>query len=212
MRTTAFAFLGLTAAAGLALVAIFAQLSFHVLSPAPLPAASPGTGAVAAGVPLRQQRRPAIASARAAATASPATSAGSRAALSPEPEAGRAQSTAKPCRLPGESAGQAPAGQDPPEPCLLPNRRPRPRPHRLKAQPGKRPPPLRSQLPFPNRCPGRASRLPSPPAPTRKRPTTTTLAPATGGKATRAGEAKAGQALEAGAFQARSRAGTGTLR
>lgn len=37
MRTTAFAFLGLTAAAGLALVAIFAQIGFHVLSPAPLP-------------------------------------------------------------------------------------------------------------------------------------------------------------------------------
>lgn len=37
MRTTAFAFLGLTAALGLALVALFAQLSFPVLSPAPAP-------------------------------------------------------------------------------------------------------------------------------------------------------------------------------
>jgi len=37
MRSTAFAFLGLTAAAGLALVAIFAQLSFPLLSPAPMP-------------------------------------------------------------------------------------------------------------------------------------------------------------------------------
>jgi hypothetical protein len=37
MRSTAFAFLGLTAALGLALVAIFAQLSFPVLSPAPAP-------------------------------------------------------------------------------------------------------------------------------------------------------------------------------
>jgi len=37
MRSTAFAFLGLTAAAGLALVAIFAQLSFPLLSPSPLP-------------------------------------------------------------------------------------------------------------------------------------------------------------------------------
>lgn len=37
MRSTAFALLGLTAAAGLALVAIFAQLSFPLLEPPPLP-------------------------------------------------------------------------------------------------------------------------------------------------------------------------------
>src|SRR5436853_2664119 len=47
MRTTAFAFLGLTAAAGLALVAIFAQISFHVLSPAPLPSEPARENAVA---------------------------------------------------------------------------------------------------------------------------------------------------------------------
>ncbi|HET9185165.1 MAG TPA: hypothetical protein VFN82_03395 [Solirubrobacterales bacterium] len=38
MRTISFALLGLTAAAGLALVAIFAQPGFPLLSPAPLPA------------------------------------------------------------------------------------------------------------------------------------------------------------------------------
>jgi hypothetical protein len=37
MRSTSFALLGLTAAAGLALVAIFVQPGFSVLSPAPLP-------------------------------------------------------------------------------------------------------------------------------------------------------------------------------
>jgi hypothetical protein len=37
MRSTTFAFLGLTAAAGLALVAMFAQPGFPLLSPAPLP-------------------------------------------------------------------------------------------------------------------------------------------------------------------------------
>src|SRR5438094_164716 len=37
MRSISFALMGLTAAAGLALVAIFAQPSFPVLSPAPLP-------------------------------------------------------------------------------------------------------------------------------------------------------------------------------
>jgi outer membrane biosynthesis protein TonB len=52
MRTTAFAFLGLTAAAGLALVAIFAQVSFHVLSPAPLPSEPAGGNAVAEAVAL----------------------------------------------------------------------------------------------------------------------------------------------------------------
>lgn len=38
MRSTSFALLGLTAAAGLALVAIFAQPGFSLISPAPLPA------------------------------------------------------------------------------------------------------------------------------------------------------------------------------
>src|SRR4051794_7448682 len=38
MRSTTFALLGLTAAGGLALVAIFAQPSFTLLTPAPLPA------------------------------------------------------------------------------------------------------------------------------------------------------------------------------
>lgn len=37
MRTTVFAFMGLLAAAGLALVAIFAQLGFPLVSPEPLP-------------------------------------------------------------------------------------------------------------------------------------------------------------------------------
>jgi hypothetical protein len=55
MRSTAFAFLGLTAAAGLALVAIFAQLGFPLLSPAPLPS-EPPPGHVAEAVAL--ERRP----------------------------------------------------------------------------------------------------------------------------------------------------------
>src|SRR4051812_42024569 len=37
MRSISFALMGLTAAAGLALVAIFAQPGFPILSPAPLP-------------------------------------------------------------------------------------------------------------------------------------------------------------------------------
>ncbi|HWO84118.1 MAG TPA: hypothetical protein VNM38_10070 [Solirubrobacterales bacterium] len=52
MRSTAFAFLGLTAAAGLALVAIFAQLSFPLLSPAPLPSEPAADSSVARAVAL----------------------------------------------------------------------------------------------------------------------------------------------------------------
>lgn len=52
MRSTAFAFLGLTAAAGLALVAIFAQLSFPLLSPAPMPSGPAEGSAVSEAVAL----------------------------------------------------------------------------------------------------------------------------------------------------------------
>ena len=54
MRSTAFAFLGLTAALGLALVAIFAQLSFPVLSPAPPPAGPAGESGVSSSLALGQ--------------------------------------------------------------------------------------------------------------------------------------------------------------
>lgn len=47
MRTTVFAFMGLMAAAGLALVAIFAQLGFPLLEPAPLPSDPSRANAVA---------------------------------------------------------------------------------------------------------------------------------------------------------------------
>jgi hypothetical protein len=47
MRSTVFAFMGLTAAGGLTLVAIFAQMSFPLLSPAPLPSDPSRANAVA---------------------------------------------------------------------------------------------------------------------------------------------------------------------
>jgi hypothetical protein len=52
MRSTAVAFLGLTAAAGLALVAIFSQLGFPLLTPAPLPSAPAAQGSVGKAVQL----------------------------------------------------------------------------------------------------------------------------------------------------------------
>jgi hypothetical protein len=54
MRSTVVAFLGLTAAAGLALVAIFAQLGFPLLSPSPLPSAPAESSSVSKGMPLTQ--------------------------------------------------------------------------------------------------------------------------------------------------------------
>lgn len=52
IRAIGFAFLGLTAAAGLGLVAIFAQMGFPVLSPAPLPGGSSGPNSISKAVPL----------------------------------------------------------------------------------------------------------------------------------------------------------------
>jgi hypothetical protein len=54
MRSTVVAFLGLTAAAGLALVAIFAQLGFPLLSPAPLPSGPSGPSSVSGAVKVEQ--------------------------------------------------------------------------------------------------------------------------------------------------------------
>ncbi len=56
MRTTAFVFLGLTAAAGLALVAIFAQVGLPVLSPSPAPSGPLRAGSVSRAVALDRDR------------------------------------------------------------------------------------------------------------------------------------------------------------
>jgi hypothetical protein len=73
MRSTAFVFLGLTAAAGLALVAVFASLNFPLLAPVPLPGSPPESGKIAAGVPLStRSTKVAIARARNAGAVAPA--------------------------------------------------------------------------------------------------------------------------------------------
>ena len=71
MRSTAFAFLGLTAALGLALVAIFAQLSFPVLSPAPPPAGPAGQSGVSSSLALGRARNRRTASRRSSALRRP---------------------------------------------------------------------------------------------------------------------------------------------
>lgn len=72
IRSTAFALLGLTAAAGLALVAIFAQLSFPLLDPAPLPDEPTVSESIAGAEKVRLHRGPeAFASVRPAQPVSP---------------------------------------------------------------------------------------------------------------------------------------------
>jgi hypothetical protein len=58
MRSVSFALLGLTAAAGLALVAIFAHPGFPVLSPAPLPAEPSASESIAGAESLTLGRTP----------------------------------------------------------------------------------------------------------------------------------------------------------
>lgn len=58
MRSTVFAFMGLTAAAGLALVAIFAQIGFPLLAPAPMPSDPSQANAVAGAEVVRLDPRP----------------------------------------------------------------------------------------------------------------------------------------------------------
>jgi outer membrane biosynthesis protein TonB len=57
MRTTVFAFMGLMAAGGLALVAIFVQMGFPVISPAPLPSDPSRFNAVAEAEIVTANRR-----------------------------------------------------------------------------------------------------------------------------------------------------------
>ena len=64
MRSTAFLFFGLTAAAGLALVAIFAQLNFPLLSPVPVGGGPSQSGGVARAVALDRAGALALAPAR----------------------------------------------------------------------------------------------------------------------------------------------------
>src|SRR3954451_25217753 len=66
MRSTGFALLGLTAAAGLALVAIFAQPGFPLLEPAPLPSEPSARESVADAVRAGRDRSPAASIAAAA--------------------------------------------------------------------------------------------------------------------------------------------------
>jgi hypothetical protein len=77
MRSTAFLFFGLTAAAGLALVAIFAQLNFPLLSPVPVGGGHSQSAGVAQAVALDREGALALAPARRSPLASSARGKGS---------------------------------------------------------------------------------------------------------------------------------------
>jgi hypothetical protein len=134
MRSTAFAFLGLTAAAGLALVAFFAQLGFPLLSPAPMPSDPSRANAVAeakvvttnpglsASVPARTQRGtapqeiPNRGGSRQPAQADPRTDDAAPVA-SPEPVSsgvGRGGATTEPVETTAPTPAPAPVESPPP--------------------------------------------------------------------------------------------------
>lgn len=91
MRSTAFLFFGLTAAAGLALVAIFAQLNFPLLSPVPVGGGQVQRGGVARSVALGREEALAIAPARPSPPAPTAPGRGAAADMTaPDEHGGRA--------------------------------------------------------------------------------------------------------------------------
>jgi hypothetical protein len=147
LRSTAFALLGLTAAAGLALVAIFAQLSFPLLAPAPLPdeptvnesvaaaeKATPGRSPVS--VRPAHPARPARPSRISPDPSSPAGAAGSPGETPVAAQSGGAEAPA-PAAVPGPSSGSkngggevggVPGGGSNPAPTAAPPAPPTPPP------------------------------------------------------------------------------------
>jgi hypothetical protein len=161
MRSTAFAFLGLTAALGLALVAIFAQLSFPVLSPAPAPSGPLADGAVAEGRALEQDKSgsaPQVAPGIAAPSGPNASVAGNgtspaegghRAAgaigsplpvTEPSPggeagDGGPAPAPSSPPPAPSAPSSQAPTAEADPPAATLPAANPNPKPSTSASKP-----------------------------------------------------------------------------
>jgi len=139
MRSTGFALLGLTAAASLALVVVFAQPGFPLLDPAPLPIGPSGGEAVAGA----EKAAPALASRPSVAAGAPAPSAlarrnaggssgpGSRTEHAGAPEGiGKvhAQSPVTPASVPGSSPETGGEGSSGSGPATTPTATPTPAP------------------------------------------------------------------------------------
>jgi outer membrane biosynthesis protein TonB len=159
MRSTAFVFLGLTAAAALTLVAIFAQLGFPLLSPVPLPTGPAEKGRIGDGVALAGER---VGSLRRA-VATPAVS--EPVARGPEERSEAGEAVVPPASGGGagdrHSAGEV--ATPAPSPIAPPKAPPQPPP---SADPPDQSPPAASPepVPAPNPPPA-ASPAPSPPPP-----------------------------------------------
>ncbi|MGN6586010.1 MAG: hypothetical protein ACTHKT_00875 [Solirubrobacterales bacterium] len=175
MRSTAFVLLGLTAAAGLALVAIFAQLGFPLLEPAPLPAEPSANESIAAAekvapdhgpVALRavQPLRPAPSPPHAEVSPSrPSSDGAGGSPVAEGPAAGGPGGAAAPApssgnKNGGSGAGGEPGGSNPTPPAV-----PEPAPSAVPA-----PPPTASVPPAP---------VPKPTTPPPPPPVTATPAP-----------------------------------
>ncbi len=143
IRNFGFAFLGLTAAAGLAVVAIFAQMGFPLLSPSPLPSAPPEPNSISKATALNEGS-PAV---------GPALSRG--AVVASSLGAGRGDSTAGPRRgdgsrvdnsadpVAGSVAGNGSGSTQPSEPAG----NPAPAPSPVPAQPASEPAPVPVETP-----------------------------------------------------------------
>lgn len=120
MRSTAFVFLGLTAAAGLALVAVFAQLGFPLLAPEPLPTAASERDAVAGAVALERGPK-AIALGQAQdAVAAPDLSGGGEPSAPGRSQAGRAGVGTSPTPVSTSAPDGEPVASEPTEPASTP--------------------------------------------------------------------------------------------
>jgi hypothetical protein len=161
MRSTAFAFLGLTAAIGLALVAIFAQINFSVLSPAPLPSGPSADNAVSEAVVV-DQSRPAIAKFTVG-SSRPAN----EPALHGTGDSGAGGSLA-------EQGGVAPTVNSPPEPGGGTSG------NESVETPTSNSPSVPSAEPAPSQAPTSEASPPKKPTPTPARPSAPTPAPAPG--------------------------------
>ncbi len=156
MRSTAFLFFGLTAAAGLALVAIFAQLNFPLLSPVPVGGGPSRSGEVSRAVALDREGALALAPARRSPSAPAARGNGPAAGGSPSGEGGGDVVTAvggpTPVPAPEETGGDV-GGVPPAAPPATPAPAPEPAPSGTSESAGTAPTPAPSPAPNPTPSP-----------------------------------------------------------
>lgn len=171
MRSTVVAFMGLTAAAGLALVAIFAQLGFPLLSPAPLPDHPAEESFVAESVPLEHGRGAIGLAESQGAVAAPVGSKRERRSASDEGTDDRAAVGTSPASVADPGLVGGPGGTDP-APASPPTPTPTP------ASPPVSTPTATPPEPSPAPAPAPAPATPSEPKPASSKPSKSKPKPA----------------------------------